>query len=374
MPDPTPPLKDRPTLVVDPNFVDLTPFIPEDLDAALAAIINNPPAAVTLDVGVSQSIGPQYVNTWDDYIGQASVKRQLEVYIEDSLMRMTPLPHTLLASHLPGSGKTTLARLIALKMDTGITMLVPPFSTRTLYDTAMGMGDYGVLFIDEIHKLADNGPAAAENLLHMMEERVLHIDGRVHQLADFTIIGATTDPDRLPEAVIDRFPIKPHFQTYSDDEMLLIAHNFATYFDTQLSDETLTAIALASRATPRVVRELVYAGRALMNATGTCTPTELLAFKDIEPDGTGHQHRAYLLALYRSFGHDLIVNGHLNTEYSAGEASLMTLLRENKTGLARLERFLIERKLIDRTPRGRRLTLQGVKRAQELAARGAPQV
>lgn len=304
---------------------------------------------------------PEYVKDWDGYIGQGPLKEQLLVHIDAALARWEVLPHVLLASGMPGVGKTTMARLIAKKMQGELTMMVPPFSKTALHEAAIQVPDGGFLFIDEIHKLADHGPAAAENLLHMLEENLLYLEDGVHTLNEISIIGATTDADKLPETIIDRFSIKPYFQAYSLAELVRITKNFANYFNTELTPETMVAIAKACRGTPRIAREYVIAVRDLQTARKQwCTPAMLYSFKEIEPDGTTRQHQAYMKSLYQFFGRE---DADGKIEYVAGEASLMSLLRENKSGLARLERFLIERGFIDRTPRGRRLTPAGVRRA-----------
>lgn len=305
---------------------------------------------------------PEYVKSWDSYIGQEPMKKRLMTHIQAAINSWDRLPHVLLASGMPGVGKTTLARLIAKEMRANITMLVPPFSPSTLYEAAMQTGEGDILFIDEIHKLSDRGPAAAENLLHIMEESTLYLDDGVHHLEDFTLIGATTDADKLPEAVIDRFMIKPYFQPYSLRELVMIVKNFADYFGMSLLPETMVAIAKACRGTPRVAREFVIAARDMQNAYGeNVQPEELLAFVEVDPDGMTRQHKAYVKAMFQFFHR---TNADGETEYVAGEASMMSLLRENKAGIARLERFLIEQGLLDRTPRGRRLTQRGIAKAQ----------
>lgn len=306
---------------------------------------------------------PQYVADWDSYIGQAPLKEEIQIAMDSAVARWGRLDHILLASGMPGVGKTTLARLIAQEMQGRLTMLVPPFSKTALHEAAMQCGPGEFLFIDEIHKLADHGPAAAENLLHMLEEGVLYLEGGIHKLEDFTIIGATTDADKLPETIIDRFAIKPFFQPYSLEELVRITKNFADHFDTTVLPKTMVAIAKACRGTPRIARELVIAVRDLQLARQVwCTPDMLYTYKQIEPDGTTRQHKAYLKAMYQFFGRE---DNEGRQEYVAGEASMMSLLRENKTGIARLERFLIETGLLDRTPRGRRLTPRGIARARQ---------
>lgn len=318
------------------------------------------------------NVAPEYVKDWASYVGQEPMKAQLEMHIKSTINRWGTLPHVLLASGMPGVGKTTLARLIAKEMGGRLTMLVPPFSKTALYEAAMQCDDGDFLFIDEIHKLADHGPSAAENLLHILEERALYLEGGVVKLAEFTVIGATTDADKLPETIVDRFEIKPYFQPYSLPELVRITKNFADFFETTVQPRTMVAIAKACRGTPRVARELVIAVRDVQAATSEwCTPAKLMSFKEIEPDGTTRQHKAYLKAMFQFFGREE-TDG--TWSYTAGEASMMSLLRENQRGIARLERFLIESGFLDRTPRGRRLTPLGIKRARQyvLAEGGVP--
>lgn len=320
----------------------------------------------------ASKIAPEYVKDWDSFIGQVPLKEQLRVHIDATIQSWGILDHVLLSSPMPGVGKTTLARLIAKELGGRLTMMVPPFSKTALYEAALQMRNGEFLFIDEIHKLADHGPAAAENLLHMLEERIIYLEDGPHKLAEFTIIGATTDADKLPETIVDRFGIQPYFQPYSLAELVRITKNFADYFGTVVPPKVMVAIAKACRGTPRISRALVIGVRDLQLARQEwCTPEMLYAFKEIEPDGTTRQHKAYLKAMYQFFGRE---DNEGRWEYIAGEASMMTLLRENKNGIARLERFLIESGFLDRTPRGRRLTPLGIQRARQyvLAEGGLP--
>lgn len=310
--------------------------------------------------------GPEFVADWDSYIGQDPMKRQLRVYMRAAEESWTPLRHMLFASGLPGAGKTTLARLVAKEMCANLKVMVPPFSPKTLYDALLSLDEYDILFIDEIHKLNDRGARAEENLLTAMEEGWLHLDSGSHKLANFTLIGATTDKDRLSEALLSRFTFKPYFQRYSLSELVRITHNFARHYDVSLLPETQVAIAKACRGTPRVSRHMVETAHDMQLASGTpATPRELLEFMEVAPDGMTREHQAYVMGMYQFFGR---IGREGQREYVAGEASMMSMLRENKVGISRLERFLIERGLLDRTPAGRRLTARGVARAQEWTA------
>lgn len=307
------------------------------------------------------------LDTWDDFIGQDALKAQLKVYIDSALKREDRMPHTLLASGFPGVGKTMLSRLIAHAMGVEMIELMPPFDTITLVEAACRLPDKGILFIDEIHKLADAGKRGAESLLKVLEEGVAFMpDGRMVRLPNVTIIGATTDRDKLPEPVIDRFKVKPHFQPYTLDELAKIAISFAARHDSldELTNDDALIIGQACRGTPRIVEEMVIGQRDLMMSLGRHPDEEeLLAFLDVTWDGLTPQHVNYLKFLYRYFGQQ---RGRDEVIFVAGEAAIKQMLRETTNGLQRIEAFLLERGFIDRTPRGRMLTLLGIERVLEM--------
>lgn len=313
---------------------------------------------------INAAEGSPFIADWDGFVGQEKVKTQLRTYIAAAKEEKRALEHVLLASGFPGVGKTTLARLIAEEMGGQIIMLVPPFSLPTLVQAAVNLPAFGVLFIDEIHKLMDLGTRGPEMLLHLLEEKRLYLDDGVTKLNDITVIGATTDRDLLPETIIDRFEIKPFFDRYDRYDMDAIVTQFEVQLGVDLPVETTIAIAKASQGIPRKARDLVKGARAIAVATGTPpTPAQLLSFKEIDPDGLEANHREYLAAMFKSFGR---INSKGKREYVAGEMSMATLLRETKQGIGRIERFLIERGMLDRTPSGRKLTPKGIERARAI--------
>lgn len=300
---------------------------------------------------------------WQDYVGQDALKMRLRVAIESAKKRGVPLDHVLLASGMPGVGKTTMARIIANEMGGKIIELVPPFSIETLAKAARDLGDGDVLFIDEIHKLADNGKRGAEILLKLLEERVLFLGYECVRLNQITVIGATTDVDMLPEPVIDRFKIKPYFEKYSIMDLISITCRFMgrhgyKFQPGTTDDDLIEGIAEACRSTPRVCEEFVMAARDL-EAVGNRKPTieEVLAFQQVEPDGMTRQHIAYLITMYTQ-GRRTMASGEVH--YIAGEALLRSNLRETANGIQRIERFLMELGFVERTPSGRRLTPDGI--------------
>lgn len=352
----------------------------------LQALQTMPPATTQVDVrvritdedeGEAQPVNALDFATadvpdgWDDFIGQDGLKETLQVKIAAAKRRGKALDHVLLASGVPGIGKTTVGRLLAKSFPgSRIIELVPPFNLATLVASAEQLLDGDFLFIDEVHLLAAK-PRGTEVLLKLAEDKVAYMpDGSVRPLNDITLVAATTEKGLLKEPVLERFPIKPVYVDYSIAELARIAAVFSVKNDAWefVNPDLCVEIAYASRGAPRVVRDLVDDARDLGYAKGRPpTAQELLRYSKIEHDGLADGHIRFLTGLLR-YGHRTNADG--SVEYSAGEMTLINLLRETKQDVARIERYLIERGMVDRTPRGRRLTERGLTRARQLIAEG----
>jgi len=70
------------------------------------------PAATREDEAIEASIRPR---TLDDYLGQAPVREQMQIYIEAAKGRREALDHVLIFGP-PGLGKTTLAHIVAAEL------------------------------------------------------------------------------------------------------------------------------------------------------------------------------------------------------------------------------------------------------------------
>ena len=154
------------------------------------------------------------------YIGQSTIKSNLEVFIKAAKIRKEPLDHVLLFGP-PGLGKTTLSNIIANEMEVNIRTISGPSIERpgdlAAILSSLQPGD--VLFIDEIHRLSSVVeevlyPAMEDFFLDIVigkgeEARSIRID-----LPPFTLIGATTRAGSLTAPLRDRFGVHLRLEYY----------------------------------------------------------------------------------------------------------------------------------------------------------------
>ena len=69
-------------------------------------------------------------SSWDDYIGQEKIKKNLKVFIEASKKRNEALDHILFYGP-PGLGKTTISYLISNEMNTNIKVTAGPMIEKS---------------------------------------------------------------------------------------------------------------------------------------------------------------------------------------------------------------------------------------------------
>jgi len=202
-------------------------------------------------------------SSWDEYIGQEKIKKNLKVFIEASKKRDEALDHILFFGP-PGLGKTTIANIIATEMNTNIKTTAAPMIEKAgdLAALLTNIEEGDILFIDEIHRMS---PAIEEILYPAMEDFRLDIiigSGPAAQtvkidLPRFTLIGATTRAGMLSNPLRERFGMHFRMQFYTADELTKIVAQAAHKLEKPAEAKASSEIARRSRGTPRIALRLL---------------------------------------------------------------------------------------------------------------------
>lgn len=202
-------------------------------------------------------------DSWDEYIGQEKIKKNLKVFIEASKKREEALDHILFFGP-PGLGKTTIANIIATQMGANIKTTAAPMIEKAgdLAALLTNIEEGDILFIDEIHRMS---PAIEEILYPAMEDFRLDIiigSGPAAQtvkidLPRFTLIGATTRAGMLSNPLRERFGMHFRMQFYTEEELSKIVTQAAHKLEKPTQEEASAEIAGRSRGTPRIALRLL---------------------------------------------------------------------------------------------------------------------
>ncbi len=332
----------------DDNFITEKP---ERKNKEIEAQVNE------FDKSFETNIRPK---SFDSYIGQSAIKGNLQISIEAAKKRGQVLDHLLFYGP-PGLGKTTLAGVIAAEMETEIKITSAPAleRPRDIIGILMSLKGGEVLFIDEIHRL---NKIAEEILYPAMEDFYLDMTTGKSQsvktlrvpVPKFTLVGATTKAGALSGPLRDRFGIIHRLEFYNTEELCAVVSRTAGILNFEITSDGAKAIALRSRGTPRIANRLVkrVADYALVKSNGVITEqiaNEALDVLKIDKCGLDNTDRALL---------KLIIE-----KYDGGPVGIETIaaaLGEDVRTIEDVyEPYLLQEGLLQRTPRGRKVSPQG---------------
>jgi len=201
--------------------------------------------------------------SWDGYVGQDKIKKNLQVFIKASKKREEALDHVLFFGP-PGLGKTTLAYIIANEMQANVKMTAAPMIEKSgdLAAILTNLEEGDILFIDEIHRLS---PAIEEILYPAMEDFRLDIiigSGPAAQtikidLPRFTLIGATTRAGMISSPLRDRFGMHFRLQFYNQEDLAKIIIKAGVKLEKECHRDASLEMAKRSRGTPRIALRLL---------------------------------------------------------------------------------------------------------------------
>jgi len=309
------------------------------------------PSLLEDESGLDTSLRPRRL---EDFVGQDAVKENLRIALQAAKGRGEALDHLLLYGP-PGLGKTTLAQIVSRELDVPIVFTSGPTLERPgdLAGLLTNLGERGILFIDEIHRLH---PSIEEYLYPAMEDFNLDImiDKGVAArsvrlpLTHFTLIGATTRAGLLTSPLRSRFGMIHRLDFYTPQDLDIIVRRSAQVLGIDIDAGGRLEVAKRSRGTPRIANRLLRRIRDYAQVHGHSIVThdiasEALKLLEVDAIGLDPMDRRYLEALVE--------------KYRGGPVGLGTLAmavgEEPDTLEDVYEPFLVQQGFLERTPRGR---------------------
>ena len=303
------------------------------------------------EVAVETSLRPRSLA---EYIGQPTVKQNLEILLAAARQRDEAADHVLLYGP-PGLGKTTLANIIARELGVNLHATSGPAIERPgdLAAILTNIDERDVLFIDEIHRLNHSVeeilyPAMEDFAIDVMIGRGPSARSLRLSLKPFTVVGATTRAGRIGGPLRDRFGAVYRLDYYAEEELATIIERSAGILGVAIEPEAVSVLARRGRGTPRVVNRLLrrvrdYAQVRSDGRIGAREAVDAMSAMDIDDEGLDTTDRRLLAAIIQKFASGPV----------GGAAVAAVIGEEVETIEDVYEPYLLQIGFLDRTPQGR---------------------
>jgi Holliday junction DNA helicase RuvB len=310
-------------------------------------------------------------STFDEMVGQPRLKRLLGRVVAACKTSGRPMDHMLLVGQ-SGTGKTTIAQIVAAELGRDVYMLKAPLEIGVFEELAEVAKDGDVVIVDEIHMVVSGDrrgltqAADPETFYHVMEDHRLMTPHGMVDFPSLTFIGATTDAGLLPEAFLGRFPLKPQIDPYTQQDMMTLAVHNATELHLPIVPQAAQIFSLACRMNPRQLNTYIRNAGSL--SAGTITAQDAVeVVTDLNSctlDGLTMPMQGMLKCLLmskRMSGGEEVYRASVNTV-----ATILGFSRDTKHVSLFVEPWLIANGYVQVGAQGRELTPAGVKRARKL--------
>lgn len=305
--------------------------------------------------------------TFQTYVGQSEVIKKLQVFMPLARQNSTPLPHMLFMGN-GGLGKTSLARVLAGEMQRHFVTttgenLANNKDVYQLFKLAFNSsGNNPIIFIDEIHQMRKQAQEAFYNAL---EDGMFYHktpNGVVEKpVPPFTLIGGTTNVEKLRKPFLSRFVLQVEFKPYTLKETAQIAYlyfkNHPVYTSVANEEKMVEAALVIGKRSKGIAR----------NVVNHCFKLKNFIISQGGEEYTGEMAERY----FEYFGIDK--NGLDSIDYNflkrlygeypnpVGLKFIASLIGYDQLYIEQyIEPWLLETEMMKRTKRGRIITEKGV--------------
>ena len=299
-------------------------------------------------------------HNWKDYIGQEETKETIKETLEAIKQHKNiPYPHILISGNA-GIGKSSLIHLLAEKsklplIETVAGNLEEKKDVYELLAKLPKKPPYGIIFIDE---LAGISKIIGEILLPIIQ--TFKVNNK--PIPYFTFAGATTDLGLLNKKLsplVDRCKQKFRLRPYNNEELAKIIYNQAKKRNIEFTEKALLEIASRSRETPRIALgylDNIYYFALFRNIKKIDYLTAIEKMEKLKIYKLGITNEDIELLKYLSI-----------QEKPIGLSTLTQVLNiDELTYKNTLEPFLVRKKFIGKTSRGRILLEEGRKYLEKI--------
>lgn len=295
--------------------------------------------------------------TIQEFIGQKRAVSQVQLIVEASKSRGEVPPHVLISGP-GGTGKTTLAQIIAKEVGGKLVEISPAAMTTNkdvfdLFNRNTGSEEPPmIVFLDEIHRI---NIKIEEDLYQPMDNLFIIKKGArptPYNLYPWTLIAATTLPGKMSEPFRSRFGVNLTMEPYTEEDIETIILQSSERSGFKTDEQAIEEISIRSRGNPRLANHLLDRCYDMATVTNGGAISRDIARKTfavfgIDSEGLDNQDRKYLTAL-------------IEADRAIGIDSLVPILHTDKETIGTaIEPYLVQKGFVTLTNRGREITDYG---------------